>query len=308
MYPRHRPLWLVVLGVVGLLGGCGSTFRSVRETAVLGERMGMLAPVLAHAPRHCDLQAAGSTMRAVAAGAQPADLCADLRVAENAAIMLRGSALIAAYAGAMNDLAQGRDVNLATLADFLGNAAATAAGSPGTMSVASAGNKLSAVMGLLTTAWRRRELRRYIVDAEPPLRIMVERLRDHVRLLRVVLRGLKGTAPGTASPERGLIGGLRVQLVGTAAKLSCAERDDTCQALRQFAQVWSMSLSQAQAWVEDEDEALVRYDRALADFWAAFTVLHRRAAAADDSFAEDGAMYLEIKDALHRASRARRGN
>jgi hypothetical protein len=304
-----RALCLVVgLCALGALVGCTPTFTSVRETAALGERIGLLSGVLAHGPRVCALQEAGLRLaqgQAVAADPRAGSLCADLKVRETAQVMLRGSGLIASFSSSLGHLSYQQDVSLGTLSDFLGNTLATAAATPASLSMASAGNKLSGLMALLSTGWRRREVRRYIVDAHPHLQVMVEGLRQHVRLSRSVLRGIKGSGPGDPSPERGLLGELQRELLDASKFLRCGEKDLTCQSVRHFAQVWSMSLWHIQVWIEDEAEALSRYERAVLDFWVAYEVLYRHARDPKDTF-DDGPMYEEIKQAILRAASSRR--
>lgn len=295
----------LALCALGALVGCTPTFTSVREAAALGERIGALSGVLAHGPRVCALQEAGLRLSQGAADPRAGSLCADLKVQETARIMQRGSGLIASFSSSLGHLSHQQDVSLGTLSDFLGNTLATAAATPASLSMASAGNKLSGLMALLSTSWRRREVRRYIVDAHPHLQVMVERLRQHARLSRSVLRGIKGSAPGDPSPERGLLGGLQRELLDTEQFLRCGEKDQTCQSVRHFARVWSMSLWHIQVWIEDEAEALSRYERALLDFWVAYEVLYRHARDPKDTF-DDGPMYEEMKQALLRAASSRR--
>src|SRR5437660_1217759 len=92
-------LWPLVL----LFAACGPSFRSVRQTAALGERVLARSAVLLGGPRICELLL-GATARAAQPAANNANEepgaapgCADVGAAETAQVMLRGAGLLSAY-------------------------------------------------------------------------------------------------------------------------------------------------------------------------------------------------------------------
>src|SRR5437868_2615368 len=89
----HRLLGGLLGGL--LLSGCAPSLNSIRETAALGGRVGDLSSVLSHGPRYCSLQEAGYRAALGPTDRSQIANCEELKVADNARIMLRGSGLVA---------------------------------------------------------------------------------------------------------------------------------------------------------------------------------------------------------------------
>lgn len=285
---------LALLGAL-VLAGCGPTFQSVRRTATLGESLGGEAGALLGGPRICELLL-GATARAAAAQAaapaltpapgaspplaplalaSPPLACAEIGVVETARVMAGGARLLGAYARALGELAQDGSVSFGSLLDLVGNVKATAqAQRGGSLSVGSAGQKLSALMALGSASWRRKELARLILQADPQVSRIGRGLLLHLRLQREALSSLRGDGRG----ERGLLSNLRREIAAMGTLLRCQERDLTCRSLQRYGPLWSLELTMVAAWAEEQAQGLDRFERALSAFLAAHSILATHAA------------------------------